>query len=169
VSANLSAPRGVCARGACRRALSLSARPIRLIALRSTRKSCAAGKGKVLSSGSASVPTFRPSRRQRYRVLAFLSRRSAEIAARSAGCGKPVVTTDVPGCREVVIDGVNGRLVPPRNMGALAEALAELIASPEKRSAMGQAGRKMAEQEFSQTRIIAETLQVYRELKLPAA
>ena len=81
-------------------------------------------------------------------------------------CGKPVVTTDVPGCREVVVEGVNGRLVPARNAAALAGALAELISSSEKRGSMGQAGRKMAEEEFSQKRIIAETMDVYQTLKL---
>jgi glycosyltransferase involved in cell wall biosynthesis len=80
-------------------------------------------------------------------------------------CGKPVVTTDVPGCREVVADGVNGRLVPARDAVALAGALTELLASPEKRAQMGQAGRKRAETEFAATRIVAETLALYQALK----
>jgi len=79
-------------------------------------------------------------------------------------CGKPIVTTDVPGCREVVIDGVNGWRVPARDAAALAEAIGRLLGSAEQRHTMGAAGRRLAETEFAQTRIIAETMQVYKDL-----
>ncbi|MFA4994039.1 MAG: glycosyltransferase family 4 protein [Bdellovibrionales bacterium] len=84
-------------------------------------------------------------------------------------CGKPVVTTDVSGCREVVRDGVNGLLVPARNAGALAAALEKLLGSPEERARMGQAGRLMAEEEFDKRHVIAETLRVYNALARRAA
>lgn len=83
--------------------------------------------------------------------------------AEAGACGRPVVTTDVPGCREIVQDGVNGFLVPVRDAGALAEALHKLIEAPVLRREMGQRGRTLVEAEFSLRRIVAETLQVYNE------
>lgn len=85
--------------------------------------------------------------------------------------GRPIVTTDVPGCREVVQHGRNGLLVPARDAGALAEALATLLADRERRRAMGTEGRRMAEEEFSTERVCAETLAVYDKLhrRAPAA
>jgi glycosyltransferase involved in cell wall biosynthesis len=77
-------------------------------------------------------------------------------------CGKPVVTTDVQGCRETVENGVNGFLVPVRDSKELARALVCLIEDSSLRVAMGKAGRKKAEDEFSSERVISETLQVYR-------
>jgi glycosyltransferase involved in cell wall biosynthesis len=79
----------------------------------------------------------------------------------AAACGKPIVTTDVPGCREVVIQHETGFLVPAKNAGALAEALKELVESSELRVKMGRLGRQKAEQEFDEKKIIAETLKVY--------
>jgi len=79
----------------------------------------------------------------------------------AAACGKPIVTTDVPGCREVVTQRENGFLVPPKNVSALADALKELVESPELRVRMGQLSRQKAEQEFDEKKIIAETLRVY--------
>ena len=57
------------------------------------------------------------------------------------GCGLPAVTTDVGGMREAVSDGVEGFLVPSRDSVAIADALAELWRRPERRAAMGAAGR----------------------------
>lgn len=81
----------------------------------------------------------------------------------AAACGRPIVTTDVPGCREIVRNGGNGVLVPVRDAPALAEALASLIADPDMRRRMGESGRAIAVSEFSQERVIAETLAAYRE------
>ena len=81
--------------------------------------------------------------------------------------GKPVVTTDVPGCREVVADGINGFLVPARSVTPLADALRKLIADPDLRHHMGAAGRSRAETEFSTQRVTAETLAIYTALKQP--
>lgn len=82
----------------------------------------------------------------------------------AAACGRPIVTTDVPGCREVVLDGDNGYLVPARDVPSLVLALTRLIGDPEQRRLMGERGRLRAETEFSQQRVCAETLAVYREL-----
>lgn len=81
----------------------------------------------------------------------------------AASCGRPIVTTDVPGCREIVRDGDNGILVEARNSMALADALAKLLADPELRQRMGQRGRELVLDEFSQERIVAQVLALYRE------
>lgn len=78
--------------------------------------------------------------------------------------GKPVVTTDVPGCREVVTHGVNGLVVPARTVAPLTDALGRLIADPQLRQSMGAAGRARAEAEFSTRRVETETLAVYAAL-----
>ena len=87
----------------------------------------------------------------------------------AAACGLPIVTTDVPGCREVVRDGENGILVPHRNVDALAKALLRLITDPALRARMGEAGRRIAENEFSVQRVIALTLAAYRTVQRPPA
>ena len=82
----------------------------------------------------------------------------------AAACGLPIVTTDAPGCREVVRDGVNGLLVPVRDAEALAAALKKLIDDPELRRSMGEQSRVLAETEFGLETVIAQTLAVYREV-----
>lgn len=62
--------------------------------------------------------------------------------------GRPIITTDVPGCRETVTDGVNGLLVPARDAAALAQAMLALIPDPERMRAMGKAGRIRCEQRY---------------------
>ena len=79
-------------------------------------------------------------------------------------CGKPCVTSDVPGCRDVVRHGDNGLLVPAQNAGALAKAIKQLLDDPEARLRMGARGRERAVAEFSQDRVISATLKVYGEL-----
>ncbi|MEO5974654.1 MAG: glycosyltransferase family 4 protein [Ilumatobacteraceae bacterium] len=75
--------------------------------------------------------------------------------------GRPVVATDVPGCREVVIHDHNGLLVEPRNASALADAIGKLVVDKDMRTRFGAAGRLRAEQEFSTTRINNQTMDVY--------
>lgn len=82
----------------------------------------------------------------------------------AAACGLPIVTTDAPGCREVVRDGVNGLLVPVRDAAALAVALERLIGDAALRRAMGEQSRLLAETEFGLENVIAQTLAVYREV-----
>lgn len=78
--------------------------------------------------------------------------------------GLPCVTTDVPGCREVVTDGDNGLLVRVRDVVSLAEALAKVIGDAGLRERMGRRGRARAETEFANERVISETLAEYREM-----
>lgn len=82
----------------------------------------------------------------------------------AAACGRPIVAADVPGCREIVRHGDNGLLVPARDAPALADALAKLISDADLCRRMGERGRALAVGGFSQERVIAETLAVYREL-----
>lgn len=63
--------------------------------------------------------------------------------------GRPIITTDSPGCRETVIDGVNGFLIPPHDLGGLILAMEYFINSPECISSMGVESRKMAEERFN--------------------
>ena len=72
-----------------------------------------------------------------------------KILIEAASCGRPIVTTDVPGCREVVKDECNGYLVPEKNAKALKDALLKLINDPEKRLEMGKASRELAIEKFS--------------------
>lgn len=80
----------------------------------------------------------------------------------AAACGRPIVTSDVPGCREVVRQGENGLLVPAREAGALAKALKDLLQNPETRREMGICSRKIAEKEFSMELVISQTLAFYQ-------
>lgn len=82
----------------------------------------------------------------------------------AAAAGRPIVTTDVPGCREVVRDGDSGFLVPPRDHEALSAALTRLIASGTLRAEMGARGRVRAEKEFASELVINQTLALYAEM-----
>jgi glycosyltransferase involved in cell wall biosynthesis len=83
----------------------------------------------------------------------------------AAACGRPIITSNVPGCRDIVRQGENGLLVPPRNIPALVESLKLLMKSPNKRWAMGSRGRKIVEKEFSNELVVTQTLAVYSSLK----
>ena len=79
----------------------------------------------------------------------------------AAACGLPLVATDVPGCREICRDGVNGILVPPCEASALAAAIIRLLDDAALRKAMGARSREIAVAEFAEDSVIAKTLQVY--------
>jgi len=82
----------------------------------------------------------------------------------AAATGRPIVTTDVPGCREVVKDGENGFLVPVKNSKKLSKAIQKLINDPELLSTMGKKGRLMAEREFSIEQVVNKTLEIYSKI-----
>lgn len=73
---------------------------------------------------------------------------------------RPVITTDVPGCRETVINGINGFLVPVRDVPSLAEKMIEFIEKPLLIEVMGMASRRMAEERFDVHRINAEMMSI---------
>ena len=67
--------------------------------------------------------------------------------------GRPIITTDVPGCRETVIDGVNGFLVPKWNIQALADKMCYFIEHPEQVNIMGMRSREIAQEKFDVNRV----------------
>jgi glycosyltransferase involved in cell wall biosynthesis len=75
----------------------------------------------------------------------------------------PVVSTDVPGCREAVIDGETGLLVPARDNQALSSAIAKLLEDEQLRQKLGRNGRRMVEERFDIHAITHQYLEVYRE------
>jgi len=82
----------------------------------------------------------------------------------AASCGRPIVTYDVPGCREIVIDGYNGILVKPKSVTGLVNAISQLINDSELCVKMGKNGRKLVEKHFTQEKIAEETIAVWEEL-----
>ncbi len=87
-----------------------------------------------------------------------------KVLIEAAACGRAIVTTDMPGCREIVQHNRNGLLVPPRDSGALAGALTRLVADQDLRAAFGRAGRALVEKEFAVTQVVEQTLGIYSEV-----
>lgn len=82
----------------------------------------------------------------------------------AAACGRPIVTTNTSGCREVVEDGINGFLVPVRDVQALANAIEKLLQDKNLRTTMGQASRQKVEREFAENIVFKQTISLYQEL-----
>lgn len=82
----------------------------------------------------------------------------------AASCGRPLIACDVPGCREVVHQGVNGLLVQSQSAEALAAAMEALAADVELRERMGRASRKIVESDLSEDIVIRQTLALYDDL-----
>lgn len=82
----------------------------------------------------------------------------------AAACGRAVVTTDVPGCRDAIVPNITGLLVPVKNSKSLAIAIEKLIANPQLRFQMGKAGRELAEKSFSIDVVVDQHLSIYKEL-----
>ncbi len=87
-----------------------------------------------------------------------------KVLIEAAACGRAVITTDHPGCRDAIEPGVTGVLVPVREVEALADAIYELLRDPARCALMGQAGRKLAESAFDQKQVVTAHLQIYQEL-----
>lgn len=91
----------------------------------------------------------------------FYNEGMSRVLMEAMAMRKPIITTDIPGCRETVENGRNGFLVPSRDAVALAEAIRRFLSlSEEERLAMGRYGRKKAEREFDVRNVIA----VYRRI-----
>jgi glycosyltransferase involved in cell wall biosynthesis len=82
----------------------------------------------------------------------------------AAACGRPLVATDVPGCREIARPNVNALLVAPEDPAALADAIAQLADNADLRQRFGAAGRQVVEAEFSSTKIGDDIVALYRSL-----
>jgi glycosyltransferase involved in cell wall biosynthesis len=87
-----------------------------------------------------------------------------KVLIEAAACGRVVVTTDHPGCRDAIVPGVTGVLVPVRNAVALADAIEKLVKDPLRCKEMGDAGRALAEKAFDVRQVVAAHLQIYQEL-----
>jgi glycosyltransferase involved in cell wall biosynthesis len=82
-----------------------------------------------------------------------------------AAMGKPIITCDMPGCRDVVADGENGFLVPPRNAQALAGRMLDMVRlSPARRAAMGQRSRAIVEARFDEQIVVGRYADILRRL-----
>lgn len=84
-----------------------------------------------------------------------------KVLIEAASCGRPIVTTDVPGCREIVADGENGMLVPAKDGEALAGQIRILLENQELRREMGQEGRRRVEQHFTAQRVADQVVGAY--------
>jgi glycosyltransferase involved in cell wall biosynthesis len=86
------------------------------------------------------------------------------VILEAMAAGLPVVATRVGGVPEVVVDGVTGLLVPPRDPDALSEAILTLLQDPDLRQKMGQAGRERVREHFSVERMVQDTEALYQQL-----
>ncbi len=92
-----------------------------------------------------------------------------KVLLEAAACGKAIVATDVPGCREIVRDRFNGLLVSPRDSTALAAAIEELLSDQALREVMGQRSRTRVLAEWSSPRITEQVLGLYRDMVTASA
>ena len=92
-----------------------------------------------------------------------------KVLLEAAACGKAMVATNVPGCREIVRDRFNGLAVSAKDPAALAEAIDELLSDSSLREMMGDRSRKLAVEEWSSSRIIGQILALYHELLMTTA
>ena len=102
----------------------------------------------MISAPSGPKP-MRPSCRRRREGL-------PKSLLEAAACGRPLIASDVPGCREIARHGVNALLVPPDDPEALAHAIATLMNDPDMRIRFGRASRQIVMAEFSSARIGSE-------------
>ena len=87
-----------------------------------------------------------------------------KVLMEAASCGRAIVTTDVPGCRDAIKSGVTGLLVPVQDSIALAKAIKYLLFNPGRLVDMGLAGRKLAENSFDVRKVVAKHMQIYKDL-----
>lgn len=87
-----------------------------------------------------------------------------KVLLEAASCGRPLIATDVAGCREIVKHDKNGLLVPARDPKALADAMLKLIENLELRKKMGAYGRRYVESDFSLDLVVKKTLGLYEQL-----
>lgn len=87
-----------------------------------------------------------------------------KVLIEAAACGRAVITTDFPGCRDAIEPGRSGLLVAPRSSDELADAIESLAGDPETRRAMGRAGRALAEKEYDIRHIVERHIDAYHAL-----
>ena len=87
-----------------------------------------------------------------------------KVLIEAAACGRAVITTDHPGCRDAIDPNVSGLLVPVRDSDALADAIKHLLNSPELCVKMGLAGRRLAEQYYDIDKVCKKHIKIYKSL-----
>lgn len=87
-----------------------------------------------------------------------------QVLMEAAATGRPVVASDIPGCRAVVAEGETGVLVPPHDPAALANAIGGLLRDPARLAAMGQEAARRARGEFGHEAVVRSVLPIYDEL-----
>ena len=85
-----------------------------------------------------------------------------KVLLEAAATGRPIISCDVPGCREIVNHDVNGILMPPKNPILLARAIEELVTNEPKRQAYGRASRELVESDFNSDYVLEQTMEIYR-------
>lgn len=84
-----------------------------------------------------------------------------KVMIEAAACGRSLIATDTPGCREIVLENINGLLVPTKNAVALSQAIETLALDTQLRQQMGKRGREIAVSKFSIPKIISEYFEIY--------
>lgn len=97
-------------------------------------------------------------------VLASEQETAPVSIAEVMAVGRPVVTTDVGGCAAMVVDGLGGCIAPPKEAGAFAAAVVELLNNPARCAAMGYAAREQARQRFALGPVVAATVNLYQSI-----
>ncbi len=97
-------------------------------------------------------------------MASYASEGIPQFAIQSMAAGKPIVGTETGGIPEVVKDGINGYIVPPKNPEALAGAIIKLLSNPEKAREMGLAGRQMALFNHTKEKMLDDTEALYRKV-----
>ncbi|HEY6351169.1 MAG TPA: glycosyltransferase family 4 protein [Candidatus Angelobacter sp.] len=87
-----------------------------------------------------------------------------KVLIEAASCGRPIITFDMPGCREIVQNGVNGLVVPTKDVSAYKSALRQLLKDADLRHQLGLAGRKRVEEMFSLDQVNRQTLDIYNQV-----
>ena len=82
----------------------------------------------------------------------------------AAACGRPIITTNVSGCRDAILPDITGILVPPKDPISLSNAIETLVLNRDLRKAMGEAGRSFAEKNFSINKVVEQHLKLYKKL-----
>ena len=101
-------------------------------------------------------------------VLPSYSEGIPRILIEAAAMSRPIVSTTIPGVAEIVEDGVNGSLVPPRDADALASAIEGLLDNPQLRSEYGEAGRRKAELEYDDRQVAQAYVEEYKKAWMKA-
>ena len=87
-----------------------------------------------------------------------------KILLEAAAAGRAVITTDVPGCRDAILENITGLLVKPKNYKSLADSIIYLLNEPSVRTNMGLEGRKLAFKKFNIEDVVSKHLRCYQEL-----